>query len=212
MIQFQNTGVYCILNKINRDMYIGSSTNIGSRRDKHFSLLKHNKHGNSVMQEAVNELGIENFELWILEFTSEEDMFQREQYYIDLYQPTYNIYEDVTKRVVPVSVKRKMSETKKRKFEAGLIQPNGARPVVQLTLDDEFVSEFRSIIQAGLRTGTDRSCIKRVLHGQYQQNNGFKWMYKEDYIDLIKSRELLGTPEMGNQQPSLSEMVGRFND
>ena len=194
-------------------MYIGSSTNIGGRKDKHFSLLRHGKHLNHRLQAAVYELGIENFRLMILEFVSDlSQLVEREQYYIDLYQPVYNIYEDTTKQVVPLEVRRRMSEGKKRRFAEGTLQPNGAKAIVQLTLDDEFVQEYRSLRQASLTTETDKGCIRKVINGVYAQMKGYRWMWKRDYEDLVKSRELLGTPEMGNQQPSVLETVRRFND
>jgi group I intron endonuclease len=85
---FQNQGIYCIENTVTKEMYIGHSTNLGNRFTKHNSLLRHNKHANKGLQEAVNSYGIEVLEFNVLEYC-EQDFLSREQYYINKYINTY---------------------------------------------------------------------------------------------------------------------------
>ena len=94
---FKNEGVYAIINLINNKMYIGGSMNLGNRKTKHFSLLNNNKHPNHLLQSAVNEFGIENFKFGILEYCT-ESLIEKEQYFVDKLNPSYNITKDVIRK------------------------------------------------------------------------------------------------------------------
>jgi group I intron endonuclease len=50
-------------------------------------ILRHN----SVIYKALLRYGYDNFRLEILEYCDRSQAIEREQYYIDKYQPTYNI-------------------------------------------------------------------------------------------------------------------------
>ena len=91
-------GVYAIKNKMNNKVYIGSSINILNRWKKHENELNRNRHHSEHLQYAWNKYGKENFEFMILEECSEENVREREQYYIDYYtsydaEYGYNISE-----------------------------------------------------------------------------------------------------------------------
>lgn len=82
-------GVYCIKNKINSKLYIGSSNNIDVRISTHFRNLKENKHHNQVLQNSYNKYGKHNFTYEILEIVNDEinkeELLLIEQKYIDKY-------------------------------------------------------------------------------------------------------------------------------
>lgn len=85
-------GIYKILNLITNDFYIGSAINLDMRKHRHFSQLKLNNHPNKHLQNAYNKYGIENFVFEILEtIENKENLIRREQYYLDLFKPNYNI-------------------------------------------------------------------------------------------------------------------------
>lgn len=79
-------GVYMILNQYNRKCYIGSSKNIRQRWMDHKSNLRNSRHHNTYLQNAVDKYGIDNFELWVIEECSEEDLFMKEQYWMDFHE------------------------------------------------------------------------------------------------------------------------------
>lgn len=66
------------------------------------------------------------------------------------------------------------------------------RPVVQLTLDNNFVKEYRSIRNAAEQLSVDHATIGRVLNPKYRNKTGagYKWMYKEDYDEYIKQSNI----------------------
>ncbi|MEQ8172689.1 MAG: GIY-YIG nuclease family protein, partial [Candidatus Eremiobacterota bacterium] len=61
----KNSGIYCIINRVNQKIYIGSAKNLKDREKQHFSLLKNNKHVNKYLQNSYNKHGYENFEFKI---------------------------------------------------------------------------------------------------------------------------------------------------
>ena len=63
-INKKDQGIYIIWSNIKPNkMYIGSSINLINRCNKHFSLLKHNKHYNKKLQNHVNKYGIGDLKL-----------------------------------------------------------------------------------------------------------------------------------------------------
>lgn len=82
--------VYKILNKINNKCYIGSANNFEHRKSSHLRLLRKNKHHSVKLQRAWNKYKEENFEFSIIEECTENKLV-REQFYIDILKPFYNI-------------------------------------------------------------------------------------------------------------------------
>lgn len=85
-------GIYQILNKKIGDCYIGSAVNLKKRTTQHISLLRNNKSKHIYLQRAWNKYGEENFEVIYLEIIEDKNTLTvREQYFIDLIKPKYNI-------------------------------------------------------------------------------------------------------------------------
>ena len=173
---FKNEGVYCIFNKVTNEMYIGSSMNLGNRKTKHFTLLKNNKHPNNLLQNAVNQYNIENFEFGILEYCT-EFLIEKEQNFVNQLNPSYNITKDVINNTPSEESRKKMSESRLKLFEKGMIA-NGSKSIIQTDLDGNFIKEFQSIRQASIQLNIDRSGIQRVLLGKYKQMKGYIFKYK----------------------------------
>ena len=83
------SGVYKITNKITGDFYIGSSKNIMSRWYYHKAPSIWTQHPGMKLYQAIVQYGLNNFKFEIVEETS--NLKEREQYWIDLLQPVYNI-------------------------------------------------------------------------------------------------------------------------
>ena len=83
-----DSGVYCILCLKSRRRYIGSAQNLTSRKSQHRSGLRRHKHGNWKLQEAYDRYGCMAF--LVLERCSPSVLFQREQFYMDLFDSVRN--------------------------------------------------------------------------------------------------------------------------
>ena len=105
-------GIYQIKNIITGDFYIGSSNNINRRLYLHKYSLKKQNHHSIVLQRAFNKYGEENFEFIVLEECEKEYLINKEQYYLDNYNPIYNINkiaENCTGRILSEESRKKIS-------------------------------------------------------------------------------------------------------
>ena len=75
--------------------------------------------------------------------------------------------------------KRKMSDKKKGLYD-GAKHPR-AYPIVQLTLDGEFIKEYGCAKEAANELGINRRGIGRCVSGKLTKSHGFKWMKATDY-------------------------------
>lgn len=104
-------GIYLLFNKCNNKFYIGSSINLNQRLKTYYypSKLKDNR----LISKSIIKYGHANFSLYILEIYKDDviEILEREQYYINLYKPEYNIL-----RKAGNSLGYKHSEETKRKI------------------------------------------------------------------------------------------------
>jgi group I intron endonuclease len=90
--------IYQIKNLVNNKIYIGSTKNFLIRKQEHWHRLKSKKHENFYLQNAWNKYGEHNFVFEILEkIEDEEKLLVKEQEYIDVYSPDYNICKSAGK-------------------------------------------------------------------------------------------------------------------
>lgn len=87
-----SVGVYRIKNMINGKIYIGSSLYAEQRMRRHKSNLNAGKHHSIHLQRSWDKHGASAFEFELLEVVEEENLLAREQFYMDLYKPEFNIY------------------------------------------------------------------------------------------------------------------------
>ena len=70
--------------------YIGSSINLTTRFYKYYN-IKYLMKDKNVINSALLKYGYANFYLEILEYCEASKCTEREQYYMDLFKPEYNI-------------------------------------------------------------------------------------------------------------------------
>lgn len=114
------TGIYKIENVVNHKVYIGQSINIENRWAAHFESLCANTHYNDYLQRAWNKYGKDKFVFSIIEECSENQLTDREQYWIDYYggidsTNTYNNRGASSKGALSEYSKIKISESQKGK-------------------------------------------------------------------------------------------------
>jgi group I intron endonuclease len=115
-------GVYIIRNTTNQKCYVGSTVNLRSRKFDHFTSLQKGYHKNPRLQNSFNAHGAEAFEFCVVELIDDKTMLiEREQHYIDLLAPEYNISPTAgnTLGMIPdEETRQKMSLAHKLRWES----------------------------------------------------------------------------------------------
>lgn len=84
--------IYRFINNVNNKTYVGSSINFTNRLYKYFS-VKHLTKSKLPIIQALLKYGYSNFSLEILEYCTKDNLIEREQYFLYLLKPEYNILE-----------------------------------------------------------------------------------------------------------------------
>ena len=79
-------GIYKITNTVNNKCYIGQSTNLIKRIQKHIKTLLKGTNRNEHLQNAYNKYGTGNFTIEIIEECTVENLDEREIFWIDYYK------------------------------------------------------------------------------------------------------------------------------
>lgn len=110
---YKISGIYKIQSIVKPErIYIGSSSNMGKRWWSHLNDLKQNKHGNPKLQNHFNKYGFGDLQYSILLGCDKELLSINEQFFIDTYNPWFNICQianSVLGRKCTDDTKRKMS-------------------------------------------------------------------------------------------------------
>jgi group I intron endonuclease len=84
------SGIYRLVNNINNKTYIGSGVNLTKRLRSYFNKNELNRNPRPI-QDALIKYGHKNFKLEIIEYCSKTKLLEKEQFYLDLLIPDYNI-------------------------------------------------------------------------------------------------------------------------
>ena len=131
--------IYQLISPSNKS-YIGSTkTTLEKRISIHLSYLKNNKHPNKILQAAFNKYG--DLGVIILEqfdYSINKEVIDKEQYYLDLFKPEYNICKKAYTPDMSTETRNKIKNsltgikfTKERKDNIKLGR-TGIKPVLSL--------------------------------------------------------------------------------
>lgn len=113
---FGASGIYLIhVNGVIR--YVGSSLDYMKRKSNHLANLRHNKHGNSFLQDLFNEFGEENFVFSVIPETTlrdPKDLYILEAYYLEKYQPQLVNIQAVKLKEKPIRNEAEKKENAER--------------------------------------------------------------------------------------------------
>jgi len=108
--------IYCIHNLVTGQRYIGSTINLTKRFSEHHQALKANRHTNRYLQRAWNKYGSDAFDAFVLEDCSPENLIERENAWIAVYQSNHRSYGYNTRLDAQSSAGVKLSDETRRKM------------------------------------------------------------------------------------------------
>lgn len=196
-------GIYRWVNLSNGKTYVGSSVNLTRRFKSYYSvyyLENEGKKNNSLIYRALLKNGYSNFKLEILEYCESETLIEREQFYLDLIKPEYNIlkYAGSLKefkhsaatiermREIRLNSNRIRTEEEKLKHINSLLK--GVQTIV-IDIETNEIESFISGREAAKFIGINQSGLAKYLSKQnFYLGRGYL-VHKSDitFDEVIKS-------------------------
>ena len=183
------SGIYLWQNKITDEYYIGSAINLNKRMSEYYrqSYITHPSRGKSIICYALVKYNYNNFSLSILEYCNKDKLIEREQYYLDLLNPPYNIlkyayssegYKHTLEAIKKISLAKKGKYTKENNSFYGKthteevkelmsqvalkrIKPNNAKPVFLKDLNNNIIGDFKSITELSIYLKADKATLAK---------------------------------------------------
>lgn len=152
-------GIYKIQSKIKPErIYIGSAVRIGYRWNAHLCFLQKNKHINSKLQDHFNKYGESDLVFSVLLGCNKEDLLKTEQYFLDSYNPYFNIC-----KVAGSSLGLKRSDKTRKKQSLAM---SGKKQSIECI-------RKRSESMKGIRLGEKRGKYK-IINGRRSEETKMK--------------------------------------
>lgn len=174
------SGIYQIENQVNGKSYVGSAVDVECRWREHLSRLRRGVHCNPHLQGAFDKYGEDVFQLEVLESVIPRNLIEREQHYLDTWEPEYNIaliagmamlgrhHSEETKQKMREACKRRLpisAETRRRMSEASKgrqISEEHRRKLSEALKGRQKTEEHRRNISEGLKG--------RILDAEHRGN------------------------------------------
>ena len=175
--------------------YIGQSVNLQKR--KCAFLCFGDIYGGQKINRARKKYN--NKRYWkykVLEYCDIDDLDEREEYYISLYNTMRKGYNCESggneNKIVSDETKQKQSEamkgennplygkhlTEEHKSKLSKAHDKRKIPVSQYTIEGVFIASYESIHEAQRLTNINKNTISRCCRGIQKTAGGFKWAYK----------------------------------
>lgn len=155
--------IYKAVNLINGKIYIGKTYNFEKRKREH----SYDIDNGLPFHKALKKYGMGNFSWEIIDTaTSDAEARQKEIKWI--------------KKMNTCILSKNSNGYNITLGGEGGVSWN-SRPIVQFTLEGEYVDEYLSCACAANLNGFDRKSIERVAKNQRGSSNGFQWRYKADW-------------------------------
>lgn len=211
-------GVYKIINSINGHFYIGSTYDFRVRRNRHLFNLRRGTHENDHLQKAFNLYGEEAFRFILIEALEpeyDEQLWAKEQYYIDQLKPAYNIapkaggtvgYKMTAEQLEKLKIRDEnrlpdSPETKRRKSE-GL-----KKRWEEQEWTEEFVENFSQARKKGWENKSEEEKLQVIEHLRAvrpQLSEEQRRKMSESHKKLWENREITDEYRQGLSERTLS--------
>lgn len=163
------SGIYRWVNKINGKIYIGSSIDLGKRFSRYFNLPYISRVKNHLtISRAIISYGYSNFTIEILEYCDIGQLLIREQFYMDLFKPEYNIAKIAGSTL-------------------GVIPSESTKNLISESLKTYYINNESKLIG---KTHTDETKKLMSISKEGEKNNMFGKTHNAKTIELMRNVKL----------------------
>lgn len=189
------SGIYCFKNLINNKCYIGQAINLKKRLRAHFSAYKGNRNLNLALYRAFHKYGIENFDIFIVEFVNpntpnlKEVLDGLEKKYIKEYNSYGECGYNMTIGGDAGVLGLKMTEEQRKKIskEASKINEHNKKRIWIRNLSEQKYYKGLTYDEASKKSGISRQVISKICNktSKYCYSKG--WTFAFDEITLFNN-------------------------
>lgn len=178
-------GIYLITNTIVNKYYVGSSKNIMRRWIQHKNKLKGQVHCNILLQNAYDKYGISNFNFQILEECIEQDLIEKELYWVNKYNSMdHNIGYNILKPGEYPLLDHK--KTKKSLRIKAIEEGKQIELIDVITL--KLIDRLPLLTDVCIKYKLNRKKASRALTGEKPQYKGYILQHQDKPKDLTNEQ------------------------
>ncbi len=202
--QLASAGIYCLKNIESGKLYIGSSIHLRRRFQDHYNRLKRNAHHSPYLQASFNKHGEHAFEFNLLEITAHDKTIEREQYWINLLQPIYNVSQVAGKPSMTESIKEKIGDalrgkpkSEEHRKKCGLanlgnkhteetkqkLREANSNNYIIVSPEGLIYEANDGLLVFGRQHGLDESALASCARGEYRHHKGWQCFRVEDFTE-----------------------------
>jgi group I intron endonuclease len=160
--------IYAIVNIVTGDVYIGSTDSLSVRFTRHRHGLRHGVHHSVYLQRAYIKYGPDSFRFVVCERTerNEDHLLEREQHWIDMVKPTYNMSKTAGRICLSREARMKIGEKNAKHYI--VTKPDGTE------------IEVHNLTRFCRENGLEYAQLGQVVRGRQGQHRGWKARRKDN--------------------------------
>nr|YP_010130247.1 GIY-YIG endonuclease [Clavaria fumosa]QPZ51149.1 GIY-YIG endonuclease [Clavaria fumosa] len=166
-------GIYCWTLLSANKSYIGSSVNLGRRLRDYLNpiYISHYSRKNMVINRALLKHGYSNFKLEILEYCNPKDLVKKEQHYLDILTPEYNVLNTAYSSLGYKHTKESLLKIKK---QLAILNKSKSISVKVTNLKTNVSYEYTYLTTAVKNLNINKNTLQRYI----LKSKLFKGIYK----------------------------------
>lgn len=182
----KTSGIYAIAVD-NGKIYIGSSVNIERRWKTHQRDLRGGTHANNYLQRTYNKYGANAFTLTVLEICAREELYAREQAYIDALAPELRLNVSLVAAggcgPHSVETRKKIGARHKGRIHSPEVRANMSAAHKGKTQSAEFVAKRTASLKGRRHTSEARARMSEAAKRRYEDPE-----FRQAHIERCKGR------------------------